>query len=206
VKLKLISALVAGLLSTAPAFSATLDFQGAGAYNFIQDYYNGGTNDAGASGTNFGISFGPDALALDNDDFFTYYSNSPNAGILAAVGEQAALNVATGFSGAVSFWYSASENTAVTIFSGLNGTGDVLGTFNLLANAQNGCSDTLYCHWDFASLTLSGVARSIQFGGSAGVAGFDNISVAPVPLPAAGWAMLSALGGLGAIRRRQRAA
>lgn len=206
-KLKLMSALAAGLLSAAPAFSATLDFQGAGEYNFVQDYYNGGTNDAGASGPNFGVSFGPDVLVVTNDDYFTYYSNAPTPGVMAAVGADAALNVAAGFSGQVSFWYSASENTSITFYSGLNGSGSELLTFNLTANAQDGCSDAAFCHWDFATLDLNGqIAQSIQFGGTAGLAGFDNISVAPVPVPAAGVMLLSALGGLGAIARRKRAA
>jgi len=85
VKLKLMMAIVGGLASTAPAFATTLDFQGAGDYNFIQDYYNGGTNDAGASGANFGISFGPDALALTNDEFFSYYSNEPTPSVMWVV-------------------------------------------------------------------------------------------------------------------------
>jgi hypothetical protein len=204
VKLKLMSALAAGLLSAVPAFSATLDFQGAGDYNFIQNYYNGGTNDAGASGANYGISFGPDALAITNDEFFSYYSNAPTPGVLAAVGADAALNLDAGFTGAVSFWYSATENTSVSIFSGLNGTGAVLATFALLANAQNDCSDTAYCNWDLASLNLGGIGKSIQFGSTAGVAGFDNVSVSEVPLPGAALLLLSGLGGLGTLARRKK--
>jgi hypothetical protein len=204
VKLKLMSALAAGLLSAVPAFSATLDFQGAGDYNFIQNYYNGGTNDAGASGANYGISFGPDALAITNDEFFSYYSNAPTPGVLAAVGADAALNLDAGFTGAVSFWYSATENTSVSIFSGLNGTGAVLATFALLANAQNDCSDTAYCNWDLASMNLGGIGKSIQFGSTAGVAGFDNVSVSEVPLPGAALLLLSGLGGLGTLARRKK--
>ena len=209
VKLKLMSALAASLLAAAPAFSFTLDFQGAGDYNFIQDYYNGGTNDAGASGTNYGVSFGSDALIVTNNDDFTYYSNAPSAGVLSAVGADAALNVASGFSGDVSFWYSSAEDTTVSVFSGLNGAGTLLATFALLANANDGCSDTAYCHWDFKSLNLAGVGQSIQFGSAVG-AGFDEVSVSEVPLPApaAAWLMLSGLGGLGclgALSRRRRA-
>lgn len=205
-KIKLLSAFAAGLLSAAPAFSATLDFQGTGAYNFIEDYYNGGTNDAGASGANYGISFGPDAMSVTNDEWFTYYSNAPTPGVLSAVGADAALNKASGFTGEVSFWYSASENTTVSIFSGLNGSGIELASFNLVANAQDGCSDTLYCNWEFATLNLAGIGQSIQFGSTAGVAGFDNISVSEVPVPAAAWLLLSGLGGLGAMSRRKQAA
>lgn len=203
-KLKLISALAVGLLSAAPAFSLTLDFQDVGAYNFVQEYYNGGTNDAGLTGTNYGVSFGLDILGMTNDEFFTYYDNAPNPGAIAAVGADGALNIAAGFTGAVSFSYSAIAATTVTVFSGLNGTGIELGTFNLAAT--NGvCSEELpFCSWDIASLSLAGVAHSIQFGGTAGVAGFDDITVAPVPVPAAGWLMLSALGGLGALNRRKR--
>ncbi|HSB95149.1 MAG TPA: VPLPA-CTERM sorting domain-containing protein [Spongiibacteraceae bacterium] len=204
-KLKLISALAAGILSAAPAFAVTVDFQGAGDYNFVQDYYNGGTNDAGASGINYGISFGLDALVVTNDAFFTYYDNAPNPGALSAVGADSAMNVAAGFSGAVSFHYSATENTSVTVYSGLNGTGTALGTFLLSAN-DGACTDIAYCSWDFASLNLTDVAHSIQFNSTVGVAGFDNITIAPVPVPAAGWMMLSALGGLGTVVRRRRKA
>ncbi len=34
---------------------------------------------------------------------------------------------------------------------------------------------------------------------------FDNVSVNAVPLPAAGWLLMSALGGIGAWSRRRRA-
>ncbi len=205
-KLKLISALAAGLLSAAPAFSLTLDFQDVGAYNFVQEYYNGGTNDAGLTGTNYGVSFGLDILGMTNDEFFTYYDNAPNPGAIAAVGADGALNVAAGFTGNVSFSYTATAATTVTVFSGLNGTGIELGTFNLAAT-NGACSEELpFCSWDIAALSLAGTAHSIQFGGTTGVAGFDNITIAPVPVPAAGWLMLSALGGVGALARRKQKA
>jgi hypothetical protein len=53
---------------------------------------------------------------------------------------------------------------------------------------------------------LSNLIGSIQFGIPAGglAAGFDNVTVAPAPLPAAAWLMLSALGGVGAWARRKR--
>lgn len=199
-KLKLISAIAAGLLCSAPAFSATattLDFQGLGGYTFIEDFYNG------VGGPNYGISFGPDALAVENDEFFTYYQNAPTPGAFSAVGANAALNVAAGFTGQVSFFYAATENTFVNVYSGLNGTGSLLGTFALAANT-GACTEVTYCQWDFASLTLEGIAKSIQFGNTAGVAGFDNITVAAVPVPAAGWMLLSGLGALGAAARRKR--
>jgi len=205
VKLKLMSALAASLLSATPAFAVTLDFQGVGDYNFVQDYYNGGTNDVGASGANYGVSFGLDALVVTNNPDFTYYSNAPSTGVLSAVGSDAALNVATGFTGNVSFWYSSAEETSVSVFSGLNGSGALLATFALTANAQAGCSDTLYCNWTQTSLDLAGIGKSIQFGTAVG-AGIDNVSVSEVPVPAAAWLLLSGLGGLGVFSRRKNVA
>ena len=202
---KLLAAVAAGLLS-APAFSApiTLDFEGATSFASINDFYNGGTDSAGASGSNYEISFGADALALSNDELGPYFSNAPSAGsVLNPVGSNAALNSTTGFTGQASFFYSASDAASVNIFSGLDGTGSLLGTFSLFANSQHGCSDTAFCNWDLASINFDGVAKSIQFGSAAGVAGFDNVSVTPVPLPAAAWLMLSGLGGFGLFRRKK---
>lgn len=205
---KLISVLAAGLLSAAPAFSTpiTLDFEGASSFSSIDGFYNGGTDSSGASGANVGVLFGGDALALQNDVLGPYFSNAPTAGtVMAPVGADATLNSSAGFSGTASFFYSSSAATSVSVFSGLNGTGSLLGTFNLLSNAQNGCSDTAFCHWDEASLNFGGVAQSILFGNAASVAAFDNVSIAPVPLPAAIWLLGSSLIGLGGIARRRKA-
>jgi hypothetical protein len=204
VKLKLISALAASLLSAAPAFSLTLDFQDVGGYNFVGEYYNGGTNDVGATGPNYGVSFGGDILGMTNDEFFTYYTNEENPGAIAAVGSNAAMNVANGFTGEVWFNYSATAATTVTVWSGLNGTGTLLGTFDLAAT-NDACTEVSFCNWGLGQLNLAGVAHSIQFGDSVGVAGFDNVTVNQVPVPAAAWLMMSALGGLGLARRNKKA-
>ena len=62
------------------------------------------------------------------------------------------------------------------------------------------------CFWSAATFDFAGLAKSVQFGSAAGVAGFDNVTVNAVPLPAAGWLLLSALGGFGALRLQQPAA
>ena len=165
---KLIAALAGGLLSAAPAFSAivTLDFEGAGAYSFIDEYYNGGTNESGASGTNFGVSFGSAMLAVSNDADFTYHANAPTPGTIMSptISEGALLNVASGFSGQASFFYSASlieeqPPMSVSVWSGLNGTGSMLATFTLASNATDGCAESgiPFCNWDLATLDFSGV-------------------------------------------------
>ena len=201
---KTLSAL-AGLLCATPAFSlpVLLDFEGATSFASIGELYNGGTDSAGASGPNMGASFGGDALAVSNDATTTFFSNAPSPGaVLAPVGVDAALNVAAGFYGQASFFYSSLANVTVDIFSGLNGTGTLLGSFSLLANAQNGCSDSSFCRWDLASVNFSGFARSIQFAGAANAAGFDDVRIT-VPEPAALLLLALGLGGLLLTRRLQ---
>jgi hypothetical protein len=218
VNLKLISALAAGmgLMSAAPAFAetVTLDFEGVSSQTWIADYYNGGQDGAGASGPNYGVSFGLDALGLRNDDGLgPYYTKALSAdGVMWVPSfedrpSEAVMNVAAGFVGTASFNYSLSGPATVNIYSGLNGTGDILGTFDLAGNAQqDGCSDTSFCFWSLASADFAGVAHSIQFSSTAGLGGFDDVTVNAVPLPAAAWLLVSALGGMGVFSRRKRAA
>jgi len=208
----ILAAVSAGLLSAAPAFSApiTLDFEGVNSFGSIANFYNGGTDvpatGVPASGTNYGVTFGGDALALANDSLGPYFSNAPSGNtVMGAVGSDAALNMASGFTDLMSFYYSATVDTTVNVYSGLNGTGTLLHTFYLATNAQSGCSDSPFCNWTLASTTLSGVAQSIQFGSAANVAAFDNVSITATPLPAAIWLLISGLGGVGALSRRRNA-
>ncbi len=212
---KLLGLIAAGVLSTASAFAApiTMDFEGATSFSTIDGYYNGGTDGAGVSGSNnYGISFSGGALALSNDGLGTgtngeYFTNAPTPGtILAPVDADAVMNSVGGFTGLTSFFYSASTDTTVTVYDGLNGTGTALYTFNLLANATQGCSDSAFCHWGSASTELTSLAHSIQFGNAANLAGFDNVSVSAVPVPTAAWLLLSGFGSLGVFARRKKAA
>jgi hypothetical protein len=207
VNFKLISALAAGLLMSAPTFAAnvTLDFEGIVSTHSIGDYYNGG------AGGNYGITFGGDALAWDNvplPEALPLFDRAENgASVMTPVtGEGlASMNVANGFAGTLSFDYSSVMDTSVRLYSGLDGTGDLISTIDLTANATN-CTTSVMCMWQLVTLDFGGVARSVTFGDAADVAAFDNVSVSAVPLPAAGWLLMSALGGVGAWSRRKRAA
>lgn len=208
--LKLISALAAGLLMSAPTFAATvtLDFEGTPASESIGDFYNGG------AGGNYGISFGGDAQAWEaafSTDLPIFDRPENGARILTVVGDIEApfqngtMNVASGFAGAFSFDYASTAATTISLFSGLDGTGELLTTIDLTGNSAD-CTTSVLCLWNAVSVEFGGVARSVTFGDAAFVAGFDNVSVNAVPLPAAGWLLMSALGGLGIFSRRKRAA
>jgi hypothetical protein len=175
---KLASLLAAGLFASAPTFAADVlvDFDAPASFESIGEYYNGAVEA-------LGVSFGPDAMAFQNDVLGTYFSNAPSpTGVMSVVGQDATMNFATGFTGA-SFWYSSTEAAIVNIYSGLDGTGVLLSAFALVDNATFGCSDSPFCNWNFTSTSFNGVAKSITFASANGIASFDNLTISAVPEP-----------------------
>lgn len=153
-----------------------------------------------------GIRFGGDALGLVNDALGNYFSNAPTAvGVMTPVGLDSAMNVANGFVGSFSFFYSslAAVNDGVQVWSGFDGTGSLLATFDLAANAQaGGCSDTALCNFNSLSAAFAGTARSVTFGNATYSAVFDNVAITAVPEPTSALLVPLALFGLLATRRR----
>ena len=189
-------ALAAAALMVLPAHAGVtlLDFESVTGFTSI------GTAYASA-----GISFGPDAMGLVNDVLGPYFSNAPSpVGVMFVAGAgvpDAAMNVAPGFN-ALSFFYSSADavSSAVQVWSGANGTGTLIASYDLLANAAQGCTDTAYCRWDALGSKLSQTALSVTFGAGTQAAAFDNISV--VPEPASALLVGAALGALVVARRR----
>ncbi|HEX3157428.1 MAG TPA: PEP-CTERM sorting domain-containing protein [Gemmatimonadaceae bacterium] len=196
-----------------------LTFEGLMDTQLIGNYYNGG------AGGNLGITFGTEAVAVITRDAggLGRFQQAPSGvTAMAFVGStNTFMNVAAGFDTGFSLFYTSPYATGfLSVYSGLGGTGTLLGSALLpLTPKQPGtpaCPTTTleYCPWIPVSVAFSGTAGSVVFGGATGAIGFDNItfgsidpstplSVAPEP---GTWALLGSglvvLAGFRARRRR----
>ncbi len=206
---KQLTVLAAGLLAALAAQAAgpvLIDAETPTSFASVLAHYDGGADSDGAIGPALGVQFGAGMLALQNDAAGTYFSNAPSPlGVLAPVDADSTMNVAAGFSGSISLWYSASQFSAqgVNVWSGLDGSGTLLASFNLVANAQQGCSDSDYCRFDQLSSSFFGTAHSVSFGNAANLAAFDNISISAVPEPTSMLMLSLGLATLVLARRRR---
>jgi hypothetical protein len=201
---------LASLLASAPAFASSflVDFERSWDYanGDVNGYYGGGTAADGASGSNLGVAF-VNVSGLSNDASFTYYTGAPSMLGTAyahtfAPDDRVFMNVAAGVDSSLSFFYSSPLSVigAVRAYSGLNGSGALLGTFDLLANAS-----AAYEQWTAATFSFGGTARSFDFTGSANVVGIDNI-VGAISVPEPSTVVLMLLGGAAVLRRATRRA
>lgn len=176
-------------LAAAPqalAAPVVLTFEGATDGVALNDFYNGGTDGAGASGANYGVNFSPASLALVDGDAggSGNFGNepSPSTILFFQSGGAATMNVAAGFDTGFSFYYTSSEPGFVNVYAGLNGTGALLATLNLAAN-NAGCSGDptgTFCTFSPVGVAFAGTAMSVDFGGTADRIGFDNITLGAV--------------------------
>ena len=203
--------------TTASAAVVSLNFEninktyGSSSYANILEYYNGGTSSDGTSGTNYGVSFGSNALAICLNSTTVSCSNtsrggigdvnSQTGGLFFLSGSQTFLNYAAGFDTGFSFNYvSLSSPGSVLVYSGLNGTGTLLATLALTPNAGS-CPgyNAGFCPFQAFGVNFTGTAKSISFAGVANQIVFDDITfgsatpgpVNGVPEPAS-WALLIA--------------
>lgn len=193
--IKTVTRIAASVLALAGASASwadpvTLTFEGLRDRESVLNFYNGGTGSAGSTGTNYGINFAGNTLALiDSDAGGTgNFANEPTGDTVMFFlsGASTVLNVADGFTESFSFFYSTRLNTGtVNLYDGVDGTGNLVGTLNLLALGTNCAGDPTgsFCNWRMASLSFAGVVRSIDFGGAANLTAFDNITFGNIGTP-----------------------
>jgi hypothetical protein len=214
----------AGLLavaSSAHAAQVILNFDGITTTQFtnpaVLDFYAGGhSSDGSGPGPNFGITFSDAALV--SCDAATCNSNiaglpsAPN-GLIFEEDQTAFMNIAGGFNQALTFSWVSLDNTQITFWSGLNGTGEMLNTVALPRQESGsnlpGCEHA-FCPFQTSTIQALGDVHSVEFE-HVTHAVFDDITVSGVTLPdavpePASWAlMITGFGLCGAALRRRRA-
>jgi hypothetical protein len=208
-------AVATAVIMTALPTSASvvmLDFEGMQSYENVGDFYNGG------AGANYGVSVGAGGWAWNSSDVPGVWANEPSPeGILMFLGRTPAdsfINYSAGFTTGFSFFYTSLQTGSVSVYDGLSGTGNVLGTIALAAQDNVGCTETPnFCNWTNVGVSFSGTALSVSFADVTELnVGFDNVtfgsavaSVAAVPEPETYALMLAGLAVVGAAARRRQA-
>jgi len=215
------SLLLVGLTSWASAMPVTqLTFEGLQNTEVIQGYYNGGLGGSGSGpGPNYGITFSQDSLAIiqsaagGSGNFNMNPSGVTIAFFLQGAGD--IMNVPGGFDTGFSFFYSAAVYPGtVTVYDGLDGTGNVLATLNLPVTPQLPDSPYTYNNWQPIGVSFAGIAHSVNFSGVADYIGFDDVTlgssdphpVIPEPASLAIWSLMGAAGIVFGWRQRRRRA
>lgn len=180
-------------------------------YETISNYYNGGFGGSGSGpGPNYGITFGSDALALPNGPG-SNVSNEPQgstASMIFLSGPGDIMNVPGGFTTGFSFFYSAAYiyTGTVSVYDGLNGTGNVLASLFLPLNGSY-CGTLRYSCWTAVGVSFPGTALSADFSGTANYIAFSNVtlgsSIAGTPEPGTLFMFGSGVIGLAGIIRRK---
>lgn len=222
----LASAILLGGAATADAAIVVLDFEGVNAtypsgFAQVLDFYNGGTSSDGTSGTNFGVSFGDNALAICLNSTTVFCSNTSRGGLAPGSdegalfflsGDETVLNYAAGFTTGFSFVYAQpnTEGGEVRVYDGLDGTGALLGSIDLglTPSTCDPSYSAAYCPFVPIGVAFGGTAKSIVFAGVANFVVFDDItfgSVNPgvIPEPATWGMMILGFGLVGFAARRR---
>lgn len=192
------------------------------------NYYDGGMGSLGSGpGTNYGITFGADAITCTGQPGGSCNTaqipGGPGANTLFFLtGSGDIMNRAAGFTKGFSFYYSAAfVSGVVDVYSGLNGTGTLLAALNLPVTTNGagtaGCSGTNFCPYVATGITFSGTAESVNFSGTQNQIGFADITLGsataggapPTSAPeidpsSAGAGIALLLGGVMVVRGRRR--
>lgn len=167
----------------AAASVIVLDFEGASNSAQLLNFYNGGTDSIGQSGTDYGIQFSPNALSLRDQDVggSGNFANEPSSDtVMFFVTGSAILDYAQGFDTGFSFFYSAKYAATVHVYDDLNATGNLLASINVLPQYTDNCHGDptgTYCNWTPVGAGFEGIAKSVDFRGTVLHTGYDNVTL-----------------------------
>jgi hypothetical protein len=175
-------ALAASMLLAANCRAEILTFEGLQKFEGVDNYYNGGNGSLGSGpGPAYGITFDSNSLAYIPANPYPGDPSPPTvlllANLVAPGGVQLStiMDVTGGFASSLTFYYinindgTGSVVTDVEIYSGLDGTG------NLLANED--LSTTPEAFGGPLTLDFSGTAYSVVFSGGNQQLALDNITL-----------------------------
>jgi hypothetical protein len=197
--------------------SVVLTFEGLGNNEPIEDYYDGGTGgDGSGPGPNLGITFSSNGLAIISQEAggTGNFDNNPAGDTILFFlsGTETVMNVPDGFETGFSFFYSAANQSGfVRVYDEVGGQGNLLAELDLPVTPTTGDTPYTYDNWQDVGVSFDGVARSVDFGGTADQIGFDNVTLGstqagggdpgtgftppPLPVPVGGgfWILLMAI-------------
>jgi hypothetical protein len=181
-----------------PAQAAViLTMEGVGHMAGVNDFYNGG------AGGNFGIQFAGATALVDVEGGGTgNFANEPSPSTIAiGLDGPLTINVFNGFDTGFSLFYTSAFGGSVSIYDALNGTGNVLTTFTLLAQAFDSCTgdpNGSFCNWTGMGGIFSGIGYSVVVTGVADQTGIDDVTfdnlLTPTSTPEPSTFVLAGLG------------
>jgi hypothetical protein len=195
IKFSVLASIASVVLIVQPATAQTVNFDGITTSAAVNTYYNGGISSAGDVGPNYGIVF------QENDWITTTsYGQTSSPNLAYSASGSGYVNFLSGITTGLNFSYGAFTDANLSVYTGLDGTGTLLGTYTL------GQNDPF--NFSFVALPFAGIGHSAVLSAGGGQFGWDDItfgSLVPGAVPEPGtWAMmLLGFGMMGFAARRR---